>query len=185
MSAEEETISYVEPHGTTGVPELPPGEPVIDAEEVVGEPAVIQDGWEEAAVREHLLMGGDMLHAFIGVAETDWRMSERDLERIAPPLARILNRHPEMAKLAVFSDPVLVGWGTGLYAYRSVLQARAARMDAAEAQAREDASERAQEGAWEHVPRQPEQPDMEMPVSRRSARAEAMLAAAQQHKEDL
>jgi hypothetical protein len=53
-------------------------------------------------------------------------MSERDLERIAPPLTRILNRYEPTSRLAVASDPLLLGYGMTMYSYRSVLQARAA-----------------------------------------------------------
>lgn len=181
----EEGLSYVEPNAAAGgggqVPMLPAPAGGIPDGEGLGEPAVIDEQWQEEAVREHLVMGGDMLHAFIGVSETDWKMSERDLERIAPPLARILNRHSELAKLAVFSDPILLGWGTGLYAYRSVLQARAARMDAVEEQARQAAQERPEEGVWERP--EPAAGPTTASSSPRSQRVEAMLRASQQQEE--
>jgi hypothetical protein len=89
--------------------------------------------WEEAGVREHLTMLGSGVHELWGKAESDWVMSEKDLGRIAPPLTRILNRYEPTARAAIASDPILVAWGTGLYSYRSILQARAAVAEKREA----------------------------------------------------
>lgn len=166
-------IDYVEAHGAGSVPMLPPPpDGQAGDAQLVGEP-VAAEGWVEEGVREHLVMGGEMLHAFIGVSDEDWKMSERDLERMAPPLTRILNRHEALARAAAFSDPILFTWGAGLYSYRSVLQARAARMDAAEAQAQQDAVERPHEAYYER-------PEGAQEPSNRSPRAQAMHDAHRQ-----
>lgn len=106
-------------------------------EVLLDEPAVIDEvRWEEQAVTEHLEMVGGIVHELWGKAETDWVMSERDLQRIGPPLTRILNRYEPTARAAIASDPILLGYGTTMYAYRSILQARAAVAEEREQQER-------------------------------------------------
>lgn len=111
---------------------LPAGE-----EEVLLGEAVLPDvKWEEEAVGEHLKMVGTIAHELWGKSESDWLMSERDLERMTGPLTRILNRYEPTARASVASDPILLGYGTTMYTYRSILQRRAAL--AAEREAAED-----------------------------------------------
>jgi hypothetical protein len=80
---------------------------------------------EVETVRDLLLTAGDGAHAIFGVGEFDWAMTQRDLERIAPPLTRIVNRYPGVARLASHSDEAAVAIGSGLYAWRSMLERRA------------------------------------------------------------
>ena len=128
----------------------PPPSPKPAGEEVqLGEPAAdVETKWEEEAVEEHLKMTGSIVHDLWGKAEEDWVMSERDLERMAPPLTRILNRYEPTARMAVASDPILRGYGTALYSDRSILQARAA------VAARREAAEAAEHdtGIYENIP---------------------------------
>lgn len=79
----------------------------------------------EEQVRTGLLTFGDGVHAAVGVGEFDWVMTERDLARIAPPLARIVNRHEQLRVVAAHSDEAAVAVGAGLWAWRSLLERRA------------------------------------------------------------
>lgn len=138
-------FDYVEQEPPPQQAALPPG----DEEVVLGEPVVATEAkWEEEAVSEHLKMVGSGIHELWGKAEKDWEMTQRDLERIAPPLTRILNRYEPTARLAVASDPLLLGYGMTMYSYRSILQARAAV--AAEREAAE--AHESDVGGYEAVP---------------------------------
>jgi hypothetical protein len=97
----------------------------------VAEPdvSVFDIGWEEKQVHDWLLNAGDLAHAGFGVGEHDWAMTKADLERIAPPLTRILNRYEPSRAVAAFSDPAAVAMGFGMYGWRSALE-RAAVMKA-------------------------------------------------------
>lgn len=84
--------------------------------------AVFAPAWEERQVHDWLLNAGDMAHSAWGVAERDWAMTKADLERIAPPLARILNRYEPTRMVAAYSDPAAVAMGMGMYGWRSMLE---------------------------------------------------------------
>ncbi|HJZ00393.1 MAG TPA: hypothetical protein VJ305_06705 [Streptosporangiaceae bacterium] len=117
--------------------EPPPAAPALAAGEDVHleEPLVLPaDQWEEEAIGEHLEMVGGIIHELWGKAESDWVMSERDLKRMRGPLTRILNRYEPTARASMVSDPLLLGYGTTMYAYRSILQARAAEAERREAE---------------------------------------------------
>lgn len=123
-------IDYLEGEPPAELPALPAGEEVpLDAP-----PAIAEEKWEEEAIAEHLEMVGGIAHELWGKGETDWKMSERDLKRIGPPLTRILNRYEPTARASIASDPLLLGYGTTMYAYRSILQARAAQAEQREAE---------------------------------------------------
>jgi hypothetical protein len=77
---------------------------------------------EEESVRSVLLTGGDMLHALAGVGEHDWRATQSDLDRIAPPATRILNRYQFTRAVAAKSDEAALVMGLGLYSWRSLLE---------------------------------------------------------------
>jgi hypothetical protein len=80
---------------------------------------------DEEQIRSALRNLGDGAHAVIGVGELDWCMTQTDLERIAPPLTRIVNRYPALAAAAGHSDELAVAIGTGLYTWRSLLERQA------------------------------------------------------------
>jgi hypothetical protein len=82
---------------------------------------------EEERVRQVLFVGGDSIHAAVGVGEYDWVMTQRDLDRIAPPLTRILNRYELTKAVAGYSDELALLMGFGLYSWRSVLELAAVR----------------------------------------------------------
>lgn len=79
----------------------------------------------EESVRDVLRNGGDMLHAVVGVGELDWRATQADLDRIAPPATRILNRYDATRAAAAKSDELALIMGLGLYSWRSMLERRA------------------------------------------------------------
>ena len=89
--------------------------------------------WEEAGIRSKLRVVGMGLHELIGRSEKDWLMTRQDLDNIAPPLTRILNRHEPLRAVAAASDPIDLLIGTGFYTGRSIMQAAAAAADAREA----------------------------------------------------
>jgi hypothetical protein len=120
-----ETASESELIGDTGpgfdsaaAPPPPSGPAALSVPELV--PAV-----DEQQIRDLLLTGGDGLHLLFGVGELDWVMTQRDLERIAPPLTRIINRYEPLARVAGQSDFLLVAFGSGMYAWRSMLERQA------------------------------------------------------------
>jgi hypothetical protein len=100
--------------------ELPPlGEEQLVATEPL-------ERWEEDTVRAGLDGAGEAVHLMIGVGESDWKMTQADLDRIAPPLTRIMNRYEPIAQLAPYADPLLVAQGAAQYAFRSMVARRAA-----------------------------------------------------------
>lgn len=85
-------------------------------------PPAFELGWEQDKVESWLTNAGDLAHATMGVADADWAMTKADLERIAPPLTRILNRYEPMRAVAAYSDPASVAVGFGMYGWRSALE---------------------------------------------------------------
>jgi hypothetical protein len=79
----------------------------------------------EEQIRGLLLNVGDGLHAVVGVGELDWAMTETDLDRMAGPMCRIVNRYPALAAAAGHSDELAVSIGAGLWTWRSLLERRA------------------------------------------------------------
>lgn len=98
------------------------GEQYADEREAAAGPLFELPEIPEDKVRSVLFVGGDGLHAIAGVGEYDWVMTQRDLERIAPPLTRILNRYDAAKVAAGYSDELSVVVGFGLYGWRSMLE---------------------------------------------------------------
>lgn len=128
---------YVEPE------EMPPAAEGVDAAAEEGTPLPL-DGellpagapevrWEGDAIRQHLQWFGAGLHELVGRGDRDWLMTKADLDRIGPPLERILNRYDTTRAVAAASDPIALAGGTMIYAVRSVLQSAAAQAEAREA----------------------------------------------------
>jgi hypothetical protein len=126
LKAEAEDLDgYVEDSG----PGFDPREQITTEIPAVEPPAgeePILERWEEATVRTALHGAGEGLHLAIGVGETDWKMTQADLDRIAPPLTRIMNRYEPTARLAPYADPILVAQGAAQYAFRSMVARKAA-----------------------------------------------------------
>jgi hypothetical protein len=128
-------FDYVEGQGP-GVAELPPTPPADpDPAVAAGAPPVV---WDQQTVEQFLRGTGEGIHMLAGVAERDWQMTEKDLERIAPPLTRIANRYEAVLQLAPVADPLLVAHGMTLYAWRSTLERKRAVRDAQEELRRRD-----------------------------------------------
>lgn len=135
--------------------------PGIDASAPIGEPPPQEDAgdpflevWQEEQLRDWLRSSGDAVHAAWGVGEHDWAMTRSDLDRIAPPLTRILNRYQPTRAVAAFSDPAAVALGFGLYGWRSTLE-RAAVL---KRQARERGEDDGAAGAPAPLPVDPNLP---------------------------
>lgn len=140
-----EVISYLEDE-----PASAPSTGAADAGvELAPPPATADVEWLEENIRGHLELFGEGLHGVFGRAEKDWLMTQKDLDRIGGPLTRILNRYDATRAIAAASDPIALAAGTGTYAVRSVLQARAADMAR-----REDAEQELEEdqAGYDDVP---------------------------------
>lgn len=83
--------------------------------------------WDEDKLRSWLTNVGDGLHEAFGIADRDLAMTQKDLERIAPPLSRVLNRYEPTRAAAQFSDPAAVALGFGMYGWRTTLERVAAK----------------------------------------------------------
>jgi hypothetical protein len=122
-------VDYVEQAGP-GIPELPDAPP-SDALPAGQPVAPIYPGWEQGTVEQFLRGTGAGIHMLIGASERDWLMTEKDLERIAPPLTRICNRWEPALRLSPIADPLLVAHGFALYGWRSALERQRALRDQA------------------------------------------------------
>jgi len=130
-------LDYIEEDAGPGIAEIPsdlelrgtPGE-----EQGADAPAEALPGWEQETIEQFLRGTGAGLHMLAGKAERDWLMTEKDLERIGPPLTRIANRYEAVVKLSPMADPLLVAHGMALYGWRSALEAKRAQRDAEEAE---------------------------------------------------
>jgi hypothetical protein len=123
-----EAIDYTE-GGGPGVLELPSEIPGVNQEQ---EPEVLgpgdYPGWEQEHFETVLLGIGSGVHMLIGQGETDFLMTQEDLRRIAPPMCRIANRWEPALRASVYADPILVGYGLTVWAWRGALErARAIR----------------------------------------------------------
>lgn len=141
QSDQDVEIDYVEGPGP-GIPELP-ATPLQEPAALSGEaPAQDLPGWEQDTVEQFLRGTGAGLHMLAGVAERDWTMTQADLERIAPPLTRIMNRYQPTLRLSPVADPLLVAHGFALYGWRSALERKRAMRDLEDAASAGDGYER-------------------------------------------
>jgi hypothetical protein len=80
-------------------------------------------GWDEARVRALLVPMGFGLHYVGGAGHPEaFKMTDDDLEAIAPPLTRILNRYPVTRAAAAGGDELALAVGVGMYGLRSIRQ---------------------------------------------------------------
>lgn len=120
-------LDYLEENGP-GIPELngdaqhqlPAGADDLDP---------LLPGWELETIETFLQGTGAGIHMLIGQTESDWLMTRKDLQRIAPPLTRICNRWEPALRLSPLADPLLVAHGFALYGWRSALEAKRAQRD--------------------------------------------------------
>jgi hypothetical protein len=123
VNAVAEPLEYTEGAGP-GIPELPEmtAEDAAAAQNAGGEVlAPEHPGWELEHM-ELLLNGiGEGLHLLWGIDDEDWKMTRRDLERMAPPMQRIANRYEPTLRASAYADPIMLGYGGTLYVWRNVL----------------------------------------------------------------
>lgn len=100
------------------------------------EPEPVAPEVDEAAVRQWLDLAGYGLNLTLpgrayGI-EDAWRLTADDLAQIAPPLTRIINRHPNLRAVATRADvdAVTVAVGIGRYAWRNTAEVLEARQEA-------------------------------------------------------
>jgi hypothetical protein len=115
-------------------PEHEPGNarPGAEVPPIGSEPPAI--AWEEDSVRSILTAKGVAIHAVAGVADEDWIHTKDDLDSIAPPLTRILNRYPVTQAAAGTGDELAVVIGLSGYAMRSWTERKAFLEAVAEAE---------------------------------------------------
>lgn len=120
-------------------PGFDPNRPPENAQQPAGDAGELGDialeQWEEEQIREWLRAAGELAHGAFGVGAHDWSMTKRDLERISPPLTRILNRYEPSRAVAAFSDPAAAAYGFGMYGWRSTVERMAILREAREAEA--------------------------------------------------
>jgi hypothetical protein len=117
---------------------LPGGDSRLFAGEPEGLPADVAEAPEvdEATVRQWLDLAGLGLNWTLpgrnyGVADA-WRMTQRDLDEIAPPATRILNRHPWLRAVATRADvdAFTLAAAVAGYGFRNGVEVLQARKDA-------------------------------------------------------
>lgn len=152
-------IDYVEDAGGPGILDLgeaPP--PPRGGELAETTQPQIYPGWDQDAIEQFLRGTGAGIHMLAGRAEKDWLMTEKDLERIAPPLTRICNRYEVTLRLSPIADPLLVAHGFALYGWRSALEAKRAQFDA------EEEEDLAPGAGYEHGPAEESRRDVDPDV---------------------
>jgi hypothetical protein len=114
--------------------------PAFDSKQAAAEPApepppeltpVVEVGWEEDTVRSLLSAEGQVVHSLAGVGDDDWLWLAHELDAIAPPLTRILNRYPALRAAAEAGDGMAVMIGLGGHVTRSYMTRRAELVAAA------------------------------------------------------
>jgi len=107
--------------------------PAFDHEQAAAQPApelapqvaVLDQLWEEDTVRSILRAEGAAVHTLVGVTDDDWVWLEHELDAIAPPLTRILNRYPATRAAAGAGDEAAVVIALGGHATRSYIARKA------------------------------------------------------------
>ena len=102
-------------------PKRAPAAPEVEPE------LVAVEEWEEKQVRELLTLQGEIAHAFLSAGEDDkdtWIHTERDLNAIAPPLTRIMNRYDAMRAAAAAGDEILLASAVSRYGARNYIKRR-------------------------------------------------------------
>jgi hypothetical protein len=139
--------------------------PAFDSKQAAAEPApepapapelgVVEVGWEEDTVRSLLSAEGQVVHTLAGVDDDDWLWLQHELDAIAPPLTRILNRYPALRAAAEAGDGMAVMIAMGGHVTRSYMTRRAELVAAAaEAPAEPVTGVRAPEGTGPPPPQE-------------------------------
>lgn len=96
---------FVADPGPAFDPKASPEAPLVE------EPELEVEEWDEKRVRELLVLQGEITHAALKVGADDeetWKHTRRDLDSIAPPLSRILNRYDVTRAAAAAGDEILL-----------------------------------------------------------------------------
>lgn len=120
-SAGSSAHSFVSDPGPTFDPKAAPEAPEVE------EPELEIDEWDEQRVRELLNLQGEITHAALRVGPDDedtWKHTRRDLDTIAPPLTRILNRYDVTRAAAAAGDEILLVTAVGRYGFTNYTKRR-------------------------------------------------------------
>jgi hypothetical protein len=103
------------------------GKAAGDAPPLAAAPAepLIALEWDEGTVRSILTAQGAVVHGLVGVADDDWIYLQHELEAIAPPLTRVLNRYDALRAAAGTGDELALMIGLGGYVSRSWMTRKA------------------------------------------------------------
>jgi hypothetical protein len=104
-SAGSSAASFVADAGPDFDPRRAPEAPKVE------EPELPVEEWDEQRIRELLTIQGQVTHAALRVGAQDtetWVHTARDLDTIAPPLTRILNRYDITRAAAAAGDEILL-----------------------------------------------------------------------------
>lgn len=120
-SAASSATSFVSDPGPAFDPKAAPEAPVVE------EPELELDEWDEQRIRELLTLQGEITHAFLKVGPEDtetWKQTKRDLDTIAPPMTRILNRYDVTRAAAAAGDEILLVTAVGRYGFTNYTKRR-------------------------------------------------------------
>lgn len=115
--------------------------------------------WTPERAASVVRAGGFILHMADGLSREPegaalWKATADDIEQIAPPLARILNRYEPARRLAGLSDEGELAFGMIAYARRNLVERGRV---AGEKRLRDEAAEQEAGASW------PEQPPQQQP----------------------
>lgn len=116
---------FVSDPGPAFDPKLAPEAPGLE------DPAAAElealEGWREDTVRSLLVTQGNVTHALLKVGPEDtetWKQTEEDLNAIAPPMTRLLNRYDVTRAAAAAGDEIALGAALAAYGARNYTRRR-------------------------------------------------------------
>jgi hypothetical protein len=113
--------SFISDPGPAFDPKAAPAAPEVE------EPELELEEWDEQRVRELLTLQGEITHAVLKVGDRDeetWKHTKRDLDTIAPPLTRIMNRYDVTRAAAAAGDEILLVTAVGRYGFTNYTKRR-------------------------------------------------------------
>lgn len=115
-SAGSSATEFIHDPGPEFDPRSAPAAPEVD------EPELPVDEWDEKRIREVLTFQGECTHHLLKAGAEDtatWKQTKQDLDSIAPPLTRILNRYDMTRAAAAAGDEILLAAALGRYGIRN------------------------------------------------------------------
>lgn len=123
--------------GPTFDPSYQPEDQVSD-EHRIAQVQPTQDGlqleWDPKVIRDLLQAQGSTVHSLVGKTEEDWIYTKTELDAIAGPLTRILNRYDATRAAAATGDELALLLAFVGYLWRSAQETKAASKQAKEAE---------------------------------------------------